>query len=314
MTQHAHPHTAIPTLPQLTSAADREAWHYTSPSKLAVAHTHTQQLEYSFPNNTLALNADTLYYGKSTKKMAANTHEVWVEIVGGEAPNALLHDTQTITLAPHSTLAHIRIHTAEQAHMYRQTHVIVEEGAQYNNFTLCTNQRLHRHETHVKLTQPTAAATLLSLNLLHENHKVDSVNNISFLAPNCTANVQNRTIAAHTSRGVFQGKFLVDKDAQQTDAHMRTKNLLLSPHAQVYHKPELEIYADNVKCAHGASTGALDEEALFYLRTRGLNFTAARHLLVEAFAHDILTHFSPLCHEKIVKDTIANWLNNKVNI
>lgn len=306
--------TSLPTLPQLNTAALREAWHYTHPDKLGVAYTSTQRLNYSFPNNNLGLNAHTLYYGQSSKTIPTNTYEIWMEVVDGDAPNSLLQDTHTITLEPHSALTHIRIHTAEHAHMYRQMHISVEEGAHYQNFTLCTNQLLGRHETHVQLNQPTAAATLLSLNLLHDNHKVDSVNNIIFNAPHCTANVQNRTIAAQASHGVFQGKFIVEKEAQLTDAHMRTKNLLLAPTARVNHKPELEIYADNVKCAHGASTGALDAEAFFYLRSRGLSFTAAQHVLVEAFAHDILTHFSPLCHEKTVKDTIDNWLNNKVNI
>jgi Fe-S cluster assembly protein SufD len=92
------------------------------------------------------------------------------------------------------------------------------------------------------------------------------------------------------STGVFNGKILVRQDAQKTNAYQSNKNVLLSEEAKINTKPQLEIFADDVKCSHGATTGQLDEEALFYLRSRGIDAQSARALLTYAFAADVLDH------------------------
>jgi Fe-S cluster assembly protein SufD len=94
------------------------------------------------------------------------------------------------------------------------------------------------------------------------------------------------------ARAVFNGKVIVRPDAQQTDAHQSNRNLLLSEHAEVDTKPQLEIYADDVKCSHGATVGQLDAEQIYYLRSRGMDDVAARALLTFAFAEDVATRVS----------------------
>ena len=93
--------------------------------------------------------------------------------------------------------------------------------------------------------------------------------------------------------GVFNGKIIVHEGADGTDARLNNRNLLLSRSAEIDTKPELEIYTDDVKCAHGATTGQLDQRALFYLRSRGISLEQARHMLVIAFAREILEQFDP---------------------
>ena len=95
-------------------------------------------------------------------------------------------------------------------------------------------------------------------------------------------------IVTDSATGVFNGKVLVRQDAQKTNAYQSSKSIVLDRSAQIYAKPELEIYADDVKCSHGATTGELDEEALFYLRSRGIPEKAARLMLLEAFARDVV--------------------------
>ena len=111
---------------------------------------------------------------------------------------------------------------------------------------------------------------------------------IDHQSPHCTSRELYKGVLDGQSRGVFSGRVLVREDAQKTDARQANKNLLLSDDALVDTKPQLEIFADDVKCAHGAAVGQLDEDALFYLRSRGLGREAARSLLTYAFASEMV--------------------------
>ena len=105
--------------------------------------------------------------------------------------------------------------------------------------------------------------------------------------PESKSNQHIKGILQKDSSGVFQGKVVVSQDAQKTDAFQFNQNLLLSENAEVNVKPELEIYADDVKCSHGATTGELDEQMLFYLRSRGLNKEEAKKILIEGFVNEL---------------------------
>jgi Fe-S cluster assembly protein SufD len=111
-------------------------------------------------------------------------------------------------------------------------------------------------------------------------------------------------IVSDGATGVFNGKVLVRQDAQKTNAYQSSKSILLDHTAKVYGKPELEIYADDVKCSHGATTGELDDEALFYLRSRGLRPDAAQRILLEAFARDVV--------DLIELEPIRDYLNTRL--
>jgi Fe-S cluster assembly protein SufD len=111
------------------------------------------------------------------------------------------------------------------------------------------------------------------------------------------------------STGVFNGKIFVRKDAQKTNAFQSNKNILLSPAASINTKPQLEIFADDVKCSHGCTVGSLDEEALFYLQSRGISYTTAIALLLQGFAMEILDKIPSDSIRNYVKDLIAQRLN-----
>ena len=106
--------------------------------------------------------------------------------------------------------------------------------------------------------------------------------------PNCQSNELYKGIAKGKSTGVFNGKIFVRKDAQKTNAYQSSKNILLSDDATINTKPQLEIYADDVKCSHGTSTGKIDEDALYYLKARGIGDDNARKLLLQAFAQELI--------------------------
>ena len=117
---------------------------------------------------------------------------------------------------------------------------------------------------------------------------VDNQTRVDHSKPHGRSDETYKGILGGHSRGVFNGRVFVHPDAQKTDARQRNDNLLLSPHAEIDTKPQLEIYADDVACAHGATVGQLDEQMLFYLRARGIDEHAARALLTYGFARDII--------------------------
>jgi len=130
--------------------------------------------------------------------------------------------------------------------------------------------------------------TLNGLYLAAGDQLIDNHTRIDHVRPHCTSHELYKGILDGRARGVFNGKIHVYPDAQKTDARQTNKTLLLSGDAMIDTKPQLEIYADDVKCTHGASIGQLDEEQIFYLRTRGIDRESARQLLTYAFANDIV--------------------------
>ena len=124
-----------------------------------------------------------------------------------------------------------------------------------------------------------------------DNH-IDHHTTIEHKESNCTSNEHYKGILDGNSRGIFNGRIHVHPDAQKTDAIQNNQNLLLSDDAIIHTKPELEIYADDVKCTHGATVGQLDDKAMFYLRTRGINKKDARKLLMRAYVGEIIEKIS----------------------
>jgi Fe-S cluster assembly protein SufD len=145
-----------------------------------------------------------------------------------------------------------------------------------------------RNDTGVVLGGPGADATLNGLTVIDGSQLVDNHTSIDHAMPHCTSHELYKAVLDGTAKSVFNGRILVRKDAQKTDSKQTNKNMLLSDTALVNTNPQLEIYADDVKCTHGATIGQLDEGMVFYLRSRGIAEQAARHILTYAFANDIV--------------------------
>jgi Fe-S cluster assembly protein SufD len=136
-----------------------------------------------------------------------------------------------------------------------------------------------------------------------DNHTI-----VDNLKPNCTTNELYKGVINGGASGVFNGKIFVRPLAQKTNAYQSNKNILLSEEATMNSKPQLEIFADDVRCSHGCTVGRLDEEALFYLRSRGLSEKKAKALLVRAFAEDILEHVKSGSIRALVEELISEKL------
>lgn len=198
-------------------------------------------------------------------------------------------------------LRHYRIQTNSDQSAYTQhTQVILERDATYEAFVLTMGAGLSRNQIHVELKGENAEVRLAGANLLRGSQHGDTTITIEHQAPHCRSNQTYKTILADKAHGVFQGKVHVHQVAQKTDGYQLSNTLLLSPQAVMDTKPELEIYADDVKCSHGATTGQLDMAPLFYLRSRGLNEAQAKFLLMQAYLGPAL--------EEIRDDTVRDQI------
>ncbi len=165
----------------------------------------------------------------------------------------------------------------------------VAKGAQYHSRTLSFGARLSRQQPWIRLAEG-AQVTLDGLALLDTDQVADTHSFLHHAEPNSASHQLHKCIVDGKARAIFNGQVRVAPGAQGTDAKQQSRNLLLSEAARVDTKPQLEIYADDVKCSHGAAVGQLDPEELFYLQSRGLNADDARNLLTYGFAADVLTH------------------------
>nr|MDQ3073318.1 SufD family Fe-S cluster assembly protein [Bacteroidota bacterium] len=164
------------------------------------------------------------------------------------------------------------------------------EGNLCTQVTVTLSGSIVRNNVGFLLNGRHAEAHLHGLYLPKESSHIDNQTFVDHAVPQCYSNELYKGIMRDKATGVFNGKILVRQDAQKTNAYQSNKNILLSKEAHINTKPQLEIFADDVKCSHGATIGQLDEDAVFYLRARGLDEHAASVLLTHAFALEVLEH------------------------
>jgi Fe-S cluster assembly protein SufD len=188
-----------------------------------------------------------------------------------------------------ATLAHIKVQRESQRGFHvGTTEVHQGRDSHFVSFSFATGAALSRSNVYTTLDGAGAGATLNGLYMLDGDMHMDHQTRIEHAAPNCYSREVYKGVLDGTSHGVFNGKVYVQPIAQKTDGKQTNNTLLLSDKAQVDTKPQLEIFADDVKCTHGATVGRLDEMAWFYMKSRGMDAEAARRLLIYAFAADVL--------------------------
>ena len=191
------------------------------------------------------------------------------------------------------------------ANQVSTTHIRQTGKSYAHAVTLSINGGMIRNNLNIVMEAPHSEAHLYGLYFQQGNSHVDNHTVVDNRAPNCLSNELYKGMLDGNSTGVFNGKIFVHQLAQKTNAYQSNKNILLSGSASVNTKPQLEIYADDVKCSHGCTIGRLDEEGLFYLISRGIPERTARALLLHGFAKDIL--------EKINLTPIKEYVDNLIN-
>jgi Fe-S cluster assembly protein SufD len=207
----------------------------------------------------------------------------------GEGTTYWTNAVTEVVSGANTWLEHTRIQReSERAYHIGATHVHQDRGSHYRSFSLAMGGALARHNLQARLDAENVETLLYGLYLTRGEQVVDNHTAIFHDHPNCRSWEVYKGVMDGRSRAVFNGKVFVKPEAQKTDAKQTNRNLLLSDSAKVDTKPQLEIFADDVKCTHGATVGRLDDHALFYARSRGLPEAEAHRLLTYAFAAEVI--------------------------
>jgi len=219
-----------------------------------------------------------------------------------------LSSATLMTLAEGARATHVAL-ARPGAAMHVHTRMIgLSKDATYDAAFAQFGGALTRNEIRVEMNGPHAEVRLRGAYMLSGDDHCDTTTVIRHNVPSCSSNQVFKGVMTDHARGVYQGKVRVAEDAQHTDARQMSKTLLLSDHCEVDAKPELVIYADDVQCAHGATSGDLDEDAIFYLRARGIPEATARRLLIEAFLQDVFESLSDDGGRADLEREISDWL------
>jgi Fe-S cluster assembly protein SufD len=184
------------------------------------------------------------------------------------------------------------------------TFIAQRRDSKVQAFTISLEGKMVRNNLNFQLEEENTEAHMFGLYVAHGDTHIDNHTVVDHKVANCYSNEIYKGILDDNSKGVFNGKIFVQPDAQKTNAFQSNKNILLSDTATINTKPQLEIWADDVSCSHGCTTGQLDEEQLFYLRSRGIGKSKATAMLLHAFVNDVL--------DKIELDFLHDFVNDEM--
>jgi Fe-S cluster assembly protein SufD len=214
-------------------------------------------------------------------------------ISSDENQNSFVNALTEIVVGDNAQLQHYRLNLEEENIQHiGAVHVDLQRSARLRGFTLALGSKLKRIDYQINHRGPGADLNLQGVYLPRNQQMVDYHSNVQHWVPNCTTSEVFRGIIADSAQAIFNGRIYIHKDAQKTLAELSNKNLLTSNKAEVNTKPELEIYADDVKCAHGATVSQLNATALFYLQSRGVSRTEAEVMMSFGFINELLEQIS----------------------
>jgi Fe-S cluster assembly protein SufD len=221
------------------------------------------------------------------KAASATLVESYIAAAG--AKTYQVHDSLIVSIGDGARLDHVRlVEDSREAFNITSSQVTLGAKAHFNTFGLTSGSNVSRYQATIAFAGEGSRVETNGVNLLNGRQHADSTLFLDHAVPNCGSREIFRSVVDDRGHSVFQGRIIVRPHAQKTDAKMMTRALLLSDEAEADNKPELEIFADDVTCGHGATTGALDESLLFYLRARGLPEKEAQSLLIQAFVGEAI--------------------------
>ena len=187
---------------------------------------------------------------------------------------------------------------------YSFTNIDIYENSNSENFIYSSGSKFSKYEINTNLKEKYSSAFINGIINLDKNNHHEIKTNINHLAENTKSYQLIKSVLNDKSTGVYQGKIFVNDQAQKTDGYQLSKALLLNENTEFNGKPELEIYADDVKCSHGSTSGNLDENSIFYLMSRGLNYDQAKKLLIDGFINDVIEKITNIEIQEYLKEAI----------
>jgi Fe-S cluster assembly protein SufD len=255
--------------------------------------------------NTAFAPRNVIWVGPNAKATVVESHVG----EGGYFSNSVTH----VTVENEAVFHHYKLQNeSRDAYHVAMTHVLCGEKTVYDNFALSCGAKLARNEIRSKLNGSEILYAVNGVYMAAANQHLDNTTFIEHAKPNSESREIYKGVLDENGRGVFQGKILVQRPAQKTDGYQMNRALLLSRKAEIDSKPELEIYADDVKCSHGATVGELDAEQLFYLKARGISEHDARNMLIEAYLRDALDEIRVDKVARAFGEKISDWLAERI--
>ncbi len=229
-----------------------------------------------------------------------------IESYVGLGGAALNNTDTTMVLGAGATLAHHRIQTeADEAIHVGHTDVIQAADSTLTSTSVMLGARIARNAFRVEFAGQHATANLAGLQVLNERQRHDTMITADHAASSCFSDQEFKSVIEERARSSFSGHIIVRPGVVDTDAHQTNRNLLLSEHGQADSRPWLEIFADDVRCTHGATVGRLDDEAMFYLQSRGIAADLARSMLIDAFIREVIDTVKPKSLRDHLKGIVA---------
>lgn len=251
--------------------------------------------------HTLSQPRTLAVIGRSSKATIIETY------AGTPGVSYLSNAVSELIIQKDASLDYYRIQQhGDKGYHVGTTQAVLGSGANFSSITLDLGGDLVRNNLNALLDAPESSCTLNGLYLAGDSQKIDNQVIIDHAKPHTNSRELYKGILGGRARAAFHGSIIVQKDAQKVDAKQEDKNLLLSDRAQVNVKPAFWIYADDVKCGHGAASGQIDENSLFYLQSRGIGHEEARRLLVRGFAHEII--------DSVPSPSVKSLFNNLVKV
>jgi len=224
--------------------------------------------------------------------------------------NFIKNTVDIVSLDDNAVLKNILIQDSKSnGHFYKYINGSLESGSNYENYILSSGLKLNKIEIEINLNKSDSNCSIYSaLNLLDDQHQ-EIKTRINHNSPNCKSYQKIKNVLNDNSRGIYQGKIFVEKIAQKTDAYQLSKALILNDDAEFDAKPELEIYADDVKCSHGSTSGSIDADAIHYLMTRGIPKKEAIKLLINGFLNEVLENINVSAVKIFLEKTLERQIN-----
>jgi Fe-S cluster assembly protein SufD len=220
-----------------------------------------------------------------------------------------VHDSLVIAIGDNSRLDHVRlVEDSREAVNISSAVITLGAHAHFNTFGMTSGAAVSRYQAIIAFAGEGSRVETNGVNLLNGRQHADTTLFMDHAVPHCASREVFRAVVDDRAHSVFQGRIIVRPHAQKTDAKMMTRALLLSDEAEADNKPELEIFADDVTCGHGATTGALDESLLFYLRARGLSEKEAQALLIQAFVGEAIESIASDTLRELAISAAQRWL------
>jgi Fe-S cluster assembly protein SufD len=269
-----------------------------SENDTATQPLHVLNITASESNTALSHPRTIVKVGKNARLQLIETY------VGSDEQNYFTNPVSTFTIGENADLDHYRIQMdGASAHHVSTTRIDLARSGNFVSHAISLGSKLNRNDFKVSLAGENVNCTLNGLYVGNQEQHIDNRTIIEHLKPNCMSTQVYKGVLDNRAHGVFNGKIHVYPDAQKTNAIQSNNCLLLSDDATINAKPQLEIYADDVRCTHGATVGQLDSDAFFYLRSRGIDMEKARNMLIYAFAADVLT--------KMPLDPVKNYIADR---